>query len=238
MTPPSPEVHPHLKKMPASLEGKAKPSVHDRPKLRGVLHQWAAFGAIVAGGILTSYADTPHQAFGAGVFALSVVIMFSVSATYHRVVWGPSAYLLMKRLDHAAIGVLIAGTYTPVCLEALPPGEGKTLLAIAWTGAALVMLRAAFWPKSPKWLNVGLYFMLGGCVVPYWSEIRDALTTQELTFLLTGAVVYVLGAFAYATKKPDPFPTIFGYHEIFHACTIIAAVLHGGMIFTMIHAST
>ncbi len=122
----------------------------------------------------------------------------------------------------------------------LASGSGPDAAAgnASWTGAALVMLRAAFWPKSPKWLNVGLYFMLGGCVVPYWSEIRDALTTQELTFLLTGAVVYVLGAFAYATKKPDPFPTVFGYHEIFHACTIIAAVLHGGMIFTMIHAST
>ena len=237
MTHHRPEPLPHLKPMPASLEGKPKPSVHDRPTLRGVLHQWAAVVAIVAGGILISFADTPRQAFGAGVFALSVVLMFAVSATYHRVVWGPSAYLLMKRLDHAAIGVLIAGTYTPVCLEALPPGEGKTLLIIAWTGAALVMLRAAFWPKSSKWLNVWLYFMLGGCVVPFWGEIQQQLTTGELTFLLAGAVVYVGGAFAYATKKPDPFPTVFGYHEIFHACTIIAAVLHGGMIFTMIHSS-
>jgi hemolysin III len=131
----------------------------------------------------------------------------------------------MRRLDHSAIFLLIAGTYTPFCLV-LGGGAGTTLLAVVWAGAALGLVRAIVWPRAPKPLAAALYVLLGWAVVPVLPALGAALGTSALALLGAGGLVYTVGAVVYATRRPDPFPAVLGYHEVFHALVVVAAGLH------------
>ena len=131
----------------------------------------------------------------------------------------------MKRLDHSAIFLLIAGTYTPMCLV-LGGARGDGLLAIAWAGAALGVVQAVLWPRAPKPLVAAVYVALGWVVVPVLPALRARLGTAAVALLALGGVLYSMGAAVYATRRPDPFPRVFGYHEVFHAMVIAAAALH------------
>jgi hemolysin III len=209
----------------------------EKPRLRGVIHQWAAVGAFVAGVALVCIAPEIRRSVAAAVYSLSLLTLFSVSATYHRINWGPRARLRMRRLDHAAIFVLIAGTYTPVGLIALGPGDGTRLCALAWACAAVGIIKSIFWSGSPKWVTAVLAVAVGWCVVPFLSAVVRALDTTQFWLIFGGGVFYTVGALAYASRRPNPVVGVFGYHEVFHACTVVAAAMHFAAIATIVRGA-
>ncbi|BDG01957.1 PAQR family membrane homeostasis protein TrhA [Anaeromyxobacter oryzae] len=196
-----------------------------KPLLRGVSHEIAAGVALAAGVGLVLSATSPRGRVAALVYGASLFTLFAVSALYHRPTWSPRARLAMRRLDHSAIFVLIAGTYTPLCLL-LGGARGATMLAIAWGGALLGVGRAVLWPTAPKALAAAIYVALGWVVLPVLPALRALLGAGDLAVLAAGGIVYSLGAVVYASRRPDPFPRVFGYHEVFHAMVIVAAALH------------
>lgn len=199
--------------------------VPEKPLLRGVSHEVAA-GVALAGWIVLALAASPGRArIAAHVYGASLFALFSISATYHRPSWRPRARLLMRRLDHSAIFLLIAGTYTPFCLL-LRDGIGMRLLAIVWAGAIAGILQSLLWVRAPKALSAAVYVLLGWVVFPVLPTLRAALGGGAVALLAGGGVLYTVGAVVYASRRPDPFPRVFGYHEVFHALVIAAAVLH------------
>ncbi len=198
----------------------------EKPKLRGVLHQWAAVWALGAGVALAAMAPTGRIAFAVGLYALSLVALFTVSATYHRVQWSVEARARMRRADHASIFLLIAGTYTPVAMIALPAEVGNRLLLAIWIGAAVGVLQSLFWVHAPKVLTAVLAVAVGWTMVPYFGEVRRALDLGTLLLLGIGGLAYTVGAVAYAAKRPNPKPGVFGYHEVFHLLTLVGAATH------------
>jgi hemolysin III len=196
-----------------------------KPLLRGVSHEIAAAFALAGWVALVRAAPGPRAAFAAAVYGLALTAQFGVSALYHRPSWGTRARLVMRRLDHAAIFLLIAGTYTPVSLL-LPGSGGHALLAAVWAGAVAGMILSVAWPLAPKWLMAALAIALGWAVVPMLPALRQAIGPGGLALLLGGGISYTIGAIVYATRRPDPFPRVFGYHEVFHVLVIVAAVCH------------
>ncbi len=200
-------------------------AVADKPLMRGVLHQVGFFVALAAGALLTAAAPGAAAKVACAVYGLSLSAMLGVSALYHRPTWGPAARQRMRRLDHSAIFVLIAGTYTPLALT-LPSHSARVMLAVAWTGAAIGVTRALFWIRAPKWLVAVLAVAMGWLSVLYLPGIAAAAGTAVLVWVVAGGVLYSLGALAYALKRPNPWPKVFGYHEVFHALVVLAAVCH------------
>ena len=196
-----------------------------KPLLRGVSHEIAAAFAVAGWIALLRAAPGPRAAVAAAVYGLALTAQFAVSALYHRPRWETRARLVMRRLDHAAIFMLIAGTYTPFCLL-LPDGGGNGLLVAVWTGALAGMVLSVAWPLAPKWLMAVLTVGLGWMIVPTLPSLQGAIGARGLWLLAGGGVAYTVGAVVYATRRPDPFPRVFGYHEVFHALVILAAVLH------------
>lgn len=195
-----------------------------KPTLRGVSHQIAAFVAFFAGVFLFSRA--PRSASAAvAIYTVSLTALLGISAAYHRPTWQPHARAWMRRLDHAAIFLLVAGTYTPLSL-ALPDHEGTVLRWVVWSGAAAGVLQSLLWVTAPKPLVAVIYVVLGWSILPYVRLMHAAVGPGPLALLLGGGVVYSLGALVYAKKRPDPVPRVFGYHEVFHALVIFAATLH------------
>jgi hemolysin III len=196
-----------------------------KPLLRGVSHEIAA-GVSLAGLVaLVLLAPGPRARMGALIYGTSLVALFSVSALYHRPTWSPRARLWMRRLDHSAIFLLIAGTFTPLCLL-IGDARGHTMLAVVWAGAGLGVLRALLWPRAPRAVATALYLLLGWAAVPLVPAMYRELGAGSLALLAAGGLLYSVGAVIYATRRPDPFPRVFGYHEIFHALVIAAAGLH------------
>jgi hemolysin III len=197
----------------------------EKPLLRGVSHEIAA-GVALAGWVALALVATPGRGrVAANVYGASLFTLFVVSALYHRLDWRPRARLIMRRLDHSAIFLLIAGTYTPFCLL-LPPATGRPLLALVWGGAAAGVLQSLLWVRAPKVLSAALYVLLGWVVVPVLPSLRATLGGVGVALLAGGGAVYTLGAIVYAARRPDPFPRVFGYHEVFHAMVIAAAACH------------
>ena len=192
------------------------------PLLRGLWHQWAFVAAIPLGAVLVLSADTGRARAAAGVFAASVAAMFGASALYHRVPCSPRRRIWLGRLDHAAIFGLIAGTYTPFGLLVLEGRWRTAVLAIVWvgsfTGAALKVL----WPSSPRWTTTALGVPLGWVGIAAFPELLDEAGTAAAFLALAGGIFYTLGAVIYVVRKPDPLPAVFGFHEVFHACVIVA----------------
>ena len=197
-----------------------------KPRLRGVLHQWASVAAAGAVAALVAMAPSGRSALAAGVFGLSLVTLFAVSATYHRVHWSARWRAVMRRLDHASIFVLIAGTYTPIAALGLPVRVGDPLLRLVWAAALAGVAQSVLWIRAPKAVAAALALAMGWTIVPYLPEVRRALPAAVFALVAAGGVVYSLGAVAYATKRPDPRPRVCGYHEVFHACTLVGAALH------------
>ncbi len=196
-----------------------------KPLLRGVSHEIAAAFALAGWIVLVKAAPGPRAAAAAAVYGLALFFQFSISALYHRPRWGTRARLVMRRLDHAAIFLLIAGTYTPVTLL-LPPETRGWLLPLVWIGALGGMVLSVAWPMAPKWLMAALCVGLGWAVVPTLPSLIGAIGAGGLVLLGTGGLAYTVGAVVYATRFPDPNPRVFGYHEVFHVLVIVAAVLH------------
>jgi hemolysin III len=196
-----------------------------KPLLRGVSHQIAVAFALAGWIALVEASNGVRGALAAAVYGFALTTQFAVSALYHRPRWGTRARLLMRRLDHAAIFMLIAGTYTPFCLL-LAPETGRPLLAFIWTGALAGMIISVVWPMAPKWIMVILTVGLGWAVVPTFPAMLAVIGWSGLALLGAGGVAYTVGAVVYATRVPDPNPRVFGYHEVFHVLVIAAAICH------------
>jgi hemolysin III len=198
-------------------------SIEVRPRLRGVSHQYAFFVSLVAGGVLAASASGAEERVSATIFATTLATMFGVSALYHRLSWGPRARAWMRRLDHAAVYLLIAGTYTAVGLLALSGGWRWTILPIVWGGALAAIVLKLAWVGSPKWLSAGIGIALGWVGVVALPQLWAYSGWMGVALLAVGGLLYTAGAVVYAVRRPDPVPAVFGYHELFHALVIAAA---------------
>jgi hemolysin III len=193
-----------------------------RPLLRGVIHALAFFLAIPAVYFLLQHSPSPLAARCLALYGASLLVLLATSAVYHRVLWSPAARARMRMIDHSAIFVLIAGTYTPICLLAIGGRLGTALCATIWAGATLGIAQTLFWPQAPRVLHVGIYVLLGWAgVFGLASEVRHLGLTGTL-FHVVGGILYTLGALAYARKRPNPWPRVFGYHEIYHLLVVVA----------------
>jgi hemolysin III len=203
-----------------------------KPRMRGWLHTYAFFVAAVCGAVLTTLAAThagrpgPAAAISCAIYSLTVCGLFGTSALYHRRVWSPRGFQLMRRLDHSMIFVFIAGTYTPFSVLLLPRTKEIVILAVVWGGALLGVATKLVSPNAPRWLSAPLYVALGWVAVAVLPDITHRGGVAALVLLLTGGVVYTMGAVAYALRRPNPWPGVFGHHEVFHACTLVAAICH------------
>jgi hemolysin III len=196
-----------------------------KPLLRGVSHQIAFFVALLASGLLVQWTTTREAAWAAAVFGGALVTLFGISALYHRVDWSPAARRRMRRADHAAIFVLIAGGYTP--LFALVPTEashGYAALLVIWAGALVGVVKSLVWPHAPKWLTALLCVGLGWAVVGPVVDRAAVIGALPIAMLVVSGTTYSLGAVVYALRRPDPIPRVFGYHEVFHLIVILASV--------------
>ncbi len=198
-------------------------TVEARPRLRGISHQYAFFASIALGALLVAGASGARERISAAVFAGALATMFGVSALYHRVTWRPGPRRWMRRLDHAAIYLLIAGTYTPFGLLAVSGALRWTLLAIVWGGAFIAILLKLAWVDSPKWLAAAIGIALGWIGVVALPQIWDHAGAPGVGLLAIGGILYTAGAVVYTLQRPDPVPAVFGYHELFHALVIGAA---------------
>lgn len=197
-----------------------------KPRLRGVFHQWAFFAALAAG-VLLVLAVPPGLAMMATViYVASLVTLYGVSALYHRIDWPPDRRLLMRRLDHSAIYVVIAGTYTPFCMLAMPGSIGWAVLAAVWAGALLGVVKSVLWPYAPKAISALIYVLFGCMIIPFAGTLVAAVGAPVFGLVALGGVLYGIGALVYAIQRPNPVPHVFGYHEIFHVLVVAASVLH------------
>jgi hemolysin III len=200
-----------------------------RPRLRGWLHLFAAFGSVFAGGVLIPLAWV-HGGLRAGlpvsIYCLTILGLFGISAAYHRRRWSPRGWKLMKRLDHSMIFLFIAGTYTPFAALSVPYPTNWWIFGVVWAGALAGMSLKLVWPTAPRWLGVPIYLALGWVAVFVLGDILDLAGVAAMVLLAAGGLLYTIGAVTYAIKKPNPWPGVFGYHEVFHAMTIVAAACH------------
>ncbi len=200
------------------------PVKRTKPLLRGVSHQIAAFAAVPAVAALVSRAEGVSGRVAALVYGASLFLLFAVSATYHRPTWSERMRRILWRVDHSAIFVLIAGTYTPFCLLLGP--AGRKLLVAIWGLAAVGVGASILFVRAPKRLMAALYVLYGWLALPFLFELQAAIGTGRLALLFLGGLLYSAGALVYAARRPDPYPTVFGFHEIFHLCVVGAAACH------------
>jgi hemolysin III len=202
-----------------------------KPRLRGVLHKWAFFVSLASGALLVLLSPGGRATLAVGIYALTVAGLFGVSAVYHRVNWmSAAARRWMRRLDHTMIFLLIAGTYTPFALLALHGALATAILIAVWGGAIAGIVLNLVWIDAPKWLSAVVYVSLGWVAVLAFPALFDNLGVTPTVLVALGGVLYTIGAVVYAVRKPDPVPTVFGYHEVFHALVIAAAAVQYAVI--------
>jgi len=193
-----------------------------KPRLRGWLHL-GTFPLALAGGIaLVCIAPGATAKVAGAIYALTAALLFGVSAVYHRGTWSPRVHGALKRFDHANIFLIIAGTYTPFALLLLDGRDARILLTVVWVGALLGILFRVFWVGAPTWLYVPIYLALGWAAIFWLPDFARAGGPAILTLIIVGGLLYSIGAVVYATKRPNPSPRWFGFHEVFHAFTLAA----------------
>lgn len=193
-----------------------------KPRLRGWLHAGMVPASLIAGMALIFLARTPQATLACAVYALTAWMLFATSAVYHRGTWGPLGEALLRRLDHANIFLIIAGTCTPLAVLLLRPDQRSLLLWIVWTGALAGIAFRVFWVGAPRWLYTPCYLALGWAPVRYLPDFMHSGGVAVLVLIVAGGLLYSAGAVVYALKRPDPSPRWFGFHEVFHALTIAA----------------
>lgn len=201
-----------------------------KPTWRGWIHAGTFPLAIVLGVILIVAAEGAAAKISSSVFVASSLLLFGNSALYHRIDWKPKTKAIFKRIDHANIFLLIAGSYTPITVLALPHDKSVLLLWLVWAGAGLGILFRVFWIGAPRWLYVPLYLLLGYASLIFIVDFFEA-NAAMMTLILVGGLFYTVGAVIYGLKKPNPFPGKFGFHEIFHTLTLLAFLCHWAGIF-------
>jgi hemolysin III len=202
-----------------------------KPRLRGWLHAGMVPAALVAGVVLICLAPTPQAALACAVYSVTAWLLFATSAIYHRGTWGPVGEALLRRLDHANIFLIIAGTCTPLAVLLLPTDQRSVLLWIVWTGALAGIAFRVLWIGAPRWLYTPCYLALGWAPVRYLPGFLHTGGVAVLTLIVAGGLLYSAGAVVYALQGPDPSPRWFGFHEVFHALTVAAFAAHYIAIF-------
>lgn len=204
-----------------------------KPKLRGWLHAATVPLILAAGIVLIVLSPTATTRVGSAVFVGSALLLFTVSAIYHRGTWSPRTWAVLRRFDHANIFILIAGSYTPFALLFLHGSAQITLLAVVWVAALAGMAFRVFWTDAPRWLYTPMYIALGWAAVffiPQFLEgagrFNTGIAVSALVLVASGGVLYTLGGLVYGFKRPNPAPRVFGFHEVFHSFTILAFIAH------------
>src|SRR5436190_1835913 len=209
-----------------------------KPRMRGWLHAYAFGVAVVCGIVLCSLAAARpgwSALTSCAIYSVTVCTLFGTSALYHRRVWSPRGYKVMRRLDHSMIFVFIAGTYTPFCVLLLHGRLGAVVLGMVWTGAVLGVGLKLIVPNAPRWLSAPLYVALGWVAIWVLPDIARLGGITVLVLLVAGGVAYSAGAVVYALRRPNPWPTVFGHHEFFHACTLVAAICHQVAVYFVLY---
>ena len=206
-----------------------------KPRWRGRIHQGAFFASLPAGAALIAISEGAAAHVAAICFALSLAALFGTSAAYHRGNWSPRVRSSLQRADHAMIFVLIAGSYTPITLLAMRPGWGIAFLAVVWTiaviGVTLALSRFGVLSRVGGFMYIGM----GWLVIIALPMILQSLDTTELVLMFAGGLLYTLGAIGLATRRPDPSPTLFGYHEVWHVMTVAGASCHFVLVALLVH---
>jgi hemolysin III len=200
-----------------------------KPRLRGFLHTYAAAVSIASGAALIGVAAAlrgTRAAAPTAIYAATVTLLFWTSALYHRLNWKPKTRVLMNRLDHSMIFIFIAGTYTAIAGLSLPRDDAIATLVVVWTGAVFGVILQTAWRTAPRWLGVVCYIALGWVAVFVMPELLQHAGVAAVVLIIAGGLIYTAGAIVYALKKPNPVPGVFGFHEVFHACTLVAATCH------------
>jgi len=192
-----------------------------KPLYRGVSHQYAFFVVLGAVPTLVAFAPSFRASVVAAVYGAGLLAMLGCSTLYHRARVSPRANKWLERMDHSAIFLCIAGSYTPFCLLLR---SGPLLLSVVWAGAAVGVLRGLFWVDAPRPLSVALYLLVGWSIVPFIPELYQVIGLPALLLVFAGGAFYSAGAMVFALKRPDPAPAVFGFHEVFHAFTIVASL--------------
>ena len=201
-----------------------------RPRFRGVTHKYAFYASLITGAVLLVAAPTRKAGAAAAIYAASVSALFGTSALYHRITWQPSARRWMRRLDHSMIFILIAGTYTPFAVLVLHGTLAHVVLAVVWGGALAGVILKLVWIDAPKWLVSGVYVALGWVGVVTIPQLLSRAGVGAVALIVVGGLLYSAGAVIYALRRPDPSPTVFGYHEIFHLLVIGAVALQYAVV--------
>lgn len=207
-----------------------------KPRLRGWIHAVMAPISAVAGTVLVVTAPTAQARLASAIFALTSVLLFTTSALFHLGKWSPETTALLRRMDHSNIYLIIAGSYTPLAMLALPPAQGRLLLWIAWIGAAAGVLFRIFWLGAPRWLYTSLYVAIGWVAVFFIPGLVDGAGVLVVALVFTGGLLYSAGAVVYGMKRPNPSPEWFGFHEVFHAFTAAAYLTHYTAVWILVHA--
>jgi hemolysin III len=195
--------------------------------MRGWLHAYAALISLVTGATLIAVSAALRggsSAAATSLYAATATLLFGTSALYHRIEWRPRAHALMKRLDHSMIFLFIAGTYTPIAAATLPPRTRLVVLTVVWAGALVGVALHSAWPAAPRTLSVPCYLALGWVGAFVMPDLLHNGGVATLVLIAAGGLTYTIGGVIYGLKRPDPWPGTFGFHELFHACTLVAAV--------------
>jgi hemolysin III len=191
-----------------------------------VSHRFACYAALVAGGVLVVVTPDATARLAVGVYAALLALMFGISATLHRKDWPARSYSHLRRADHAAIFLCIAGTYTPFAVLGLGGDRGRRLLLLAWTVSSIGVVRAALWPHAPRVITTACFVAAGWVALADVPALRAALDPTTFALLASGGGIFTIGAFIYLTRWPDPWPQTFGYHEVFHLLIIVGCAGH------------
>jgi len=224
------EAGPEIPNVPLLEEAIEFERLDPKPTWRGWIHAGTFPLAIVLGVILLVLADGVAATVSSAIFVASSLLLFGVSALYHRFNWSDKTRMLLKRFDHANIFLLIAGSYTPITVLALPEEKATLLLWLVWGGAGLGIGFRMLWIGAPRWLYVPLYLLLGYASLAFIVDFFTANAVM-MSLILLGGLFYTVGAVIYAMKRPNPFPGKFGFHEIFHSLTLLAFLSHWAGIF-------
>jgi hemolysin III len=200
--------------------------VDERPLLRGWIHLVAVVVTVIAAPFVVARAPTAGAAAALAIYMTSIVALFGVSASFHRIRWTPAGRRRMRRADHATIFVAIAGTNTAVAGLALRGWAQVLILSLVWGGAAVGITVRQLWLDAPKWAVAIPYVVVGWSALVVAPQLLHVLGGAGFGLLAAGGAAYTVGALVYSAKKPNPVPGVFGYHEVFHACTVVGAVLH------------
>jgi hemolysin III len=200
--------------------------VSDVPLLRGVLHAWTFWFALVASVVLVALAPTAQARAAAVVYGVGLCALFAGSALYHRWRWDPRWRPLLRRVDHSTIFVFIAASYTPIAVLVLDGTLRSVVLVGVWAGAAAGVVFSVAWITAPRVLTAATYLALGWFAIATVPQLVDRLDAAPLALLAAGGVLYTAGAIVYAGQRPNPWPRTFGFHEVFHACVVAAAAAH------------